>query len=232
MRSQRLNPRGRVYVIIGRHMFSAAQNTVNYLKKWTDAIFVGEPTGSSPNQFGDAVPVKLPNSGLEPYASTVWWQDQDERVKDPWVAPDLAVEMAGTDYDRGYDPVLETALTAKAEPTVDMLVRAAVATGDVAQVKKTVRDFRNDPRHKYSDFANDLNLIGYELMGKKKMDLALAVFEMYAESFPEDFNSWDSLAEGYMNAGEKQKAIADYERSLQLNPKNTNAVAMLAKLRQ
>ena len=232
MRSPRLSQRGRVYVIIGRHTFSAAQNTVNYLKKWTDVIFVGEPTGSSVNQFGDAVPVKLPNSGLMPYASTVWWQDQDERVKDPWLAPDLSVEMSGQDYDHGRDPVLELALSAKPEVPIDEQVRAAVAKGDLARMKEVVREFRNNPRHKYVNFSNELNLFGYELMAQKNMAASIAVLEAYAASFPEDFNSWDSLAEAFMNNGEKQKAIANYKKSLELNPKNTNAVAMLAKLRQ
>jgi tetratricopeptide (TPR) repeat protein len=40
------------------------------------------------------------------------------------------------------------------------------------------------------------------------------------------------LAEALMNRGDKEKAIAYYEKSLALNPKNMNAVAMLAKLRE
>jgi len=232
MRSAKLNQRGKVYVIIGRHTFSAAQNTTNWLKKWTDATFVGEPTGSSPNQFGDAVPVKLPNSGISPYASTVWWQDIDERSQDKWVAPDIAIEMSGEDYRRGYDPILEAAITAIAETPLDQQVRAALAADDLDRVRRLVRDYRHDPRHKYATYENDFNNLGYELMSQKKLEAAVAVFELNVESFPQSFNTWDSLAEALMNRGDKAKAIAYYEKSLALNPKNTNAVAMLAKLRQ
>jgi len=35
-----------------------------------------------------------------------------------------------------------------------------------------------------------------------------------------------------MNAGNRELAIANYERSLQLNPQNRNAVGQLEKLRQ
>jgi len=233
MRSAKLNQRGKVYVIIGRHTFSAAQNTTNWLKKWTDAIFVGEPTGASPNSFGDAVPVKLPNSGLLPYASTVWWQDVDERNPAKWVAPDIAVEMSGEDYRRGVDPVLEATLTAAPEPPLDQQVRAALAGGDdLDRVRKLVRGFRDDPRHRYANFEDAFNLLGYELMSEKKLEAAIAVFELNVESYPKSWNPWDSLAEALMNRGDKEKAIAYYEKSLELNPKNQNAVAMLAKLRQ
>ncbi len=37
--------------------------------------------------------------------------------------------------------------------------------------------------------------------------------------------------EAYMAAGSNELAIANYLRSLELNPDNTNATAMLARLR-
>ena len=58
------------------------------------------------------------------------------------------------------------------------------------------------------------------------------MFELNVESYPKSWNPWDSLAEALMNRGDKEKAIAYYEKSLALNPKNQNAVAMLEKLRQ
>ncbi len=232
LRSPKLNPRGKVYVLIGRHTFSAAQNTVDWLKKWTDAIFVGEPTGSSPNQFGDAVPVKLPNSGIAPYAATVWWQDIDERIKDPWLAPDIAVDMSGDDYRNGRDPVLEAALTASSEPSLAERLRSAVVSGKADQetIREIARRYRADPRHRYASFENEVNLLGYEMMAKKRLDAAVAVLEINTEAFPKSWNAWDSLAEAWMNRGDTARAIAYYRKSLELDPTNENAVAMLAKL--
>jgi len=40
------------------------------------------------------------------------------------------------------------------------------------------------------------------------------------------------LAEGYMKAGQKGLAIANYEKSLELDPKNQNAVDRLKKLKE
>jgi cytochrome c-type biogenesis protein CcmH/NrfG len=50
------------------------------------------------------------------------------------------------------------------------------------------------------------------------------------EAFPQSANAYDSLAEGYMDDGNNAEAIADYQKSLQLNPKNRNAALMLKKL--
>jgi hypothetical protein len=49
IRSEKINKRGKLFVIIGRRTFSAAQNAATYIERHTNATFVGEPTGSSPN---------------------------------------------------------------------------------------------------------------------------------------------------------------------------------------
>jgi predicted negative regulator of RcsB-dependent stress response len=43
---------------------------------------------------------------------------------------------------------------------------------------------------------------------------------------------YDSLGEAYARRGDKQAAIQNYEKSLQLNPQNTNAKARLLELRR
>jgi cytochrome c-type biogenesis protein CcmH/NrfG len=48
---------------------------------------------------------------------------------------------------------------------------------------------------------------------------------------PQSGNAYDSLAEAYMDEGDKAEAIANYEKSLQLNPKNDNAFKTLQRLK-
>ena len=43
---------------------------------------------------------------------------------------------------------------------------------------------------------------------------------------------YDSLAEAYMTAGENERAIEFYKKSLALNPANTNATKMLETLKE
>jgi cytochrome c-type biogenesis protein CcmH/NrfG len=49
-------------------------------------------------------------------------------------------------------------------------------------------------------------------------------------TYPQSGNVYDSLAEAYMDNGDKQLAIENYQKSIQLNPSNKNAVEMLKKL--
>ena len=76
-----------------------------------------------------------------------------------------------------------------------------------------------------------VNRVGYWLLGKKKPKEAIAVFEMNVEDFPASWNVWDSLGEALAEDGQRPRAIASYEKSLALNPSNTNGVEMLRKLR-
>ena len=76
----------------------------------------------------------------------------------------------------------------------------------------------------------EMNRLGYQLLGVKRVKDAIAVFKQNTIDFPNAFNTWDSLAEGYMVSGDKEAAIKFYKKSLELNPDNTNAVQQLKEL--
>jgi CubicO group peptidase (beta-lactamase class C family) len=75
-----------------------------------------------------------------------------------------------------------------------------------------------------------LNGLGYSLMGQQKFAEAIAILKINAELYPQSSNVYDSLGEAYMMSGNKELAIVNYKKSLELDPKNSNAVAMLKKL--
>jgi len=68
-----------------------------------------------------------------------------------------------------------------------------------------------------------------ELQGGRIED-AIIILKLNSEVYPESFNVYDSLGEAYMIAGEKELAIENYKKSLELNPDNSNAVEMLNEL--
>ena len=92
------------------------------------------------------------------------------------------------------------------------------------------RQLKKEEPEGWSFSENELNLFGYQLLARDRTDDAIVILELNVEAFPEAFNTYDSLAEAYMLSGRTEPAIANYERSLELNPDNTNAVAMLARL--
>ncbi|UCC13026.1 MAG: serine hydrolase [candidate division WOR-3 bacterium] len=79
---------------------------------------------------------------------------------------------------------------------------------------------------------NTVNRYGYELLSKGNTSGAIAVFRFNVYLYPESSNVYDSLGEAYMAVGDTQLAIENYERSLELDPNNINAVEMLKKLKQ
>jgi CubicO group peptidase (beta-lactamase class C family) len=79
--------------------------------------------------------------------------------------------------------------------------------------------------------VNTLNNFGYTLLGEKKFGDAIRIFQINVAEYPNDGNTYDSLGEAYMDAGERDLAIQNYEKSLQIDPKNDNAVAKLKQLR-
>ena len=73
--------------------------------------------------------------------------------------------------------------------------------------------------------------VGYRLLGQLKVREAIEVLKLNVEAYPNSANAYDSLGEAYMRAGDTQNAIANYQKSLDLDPKNANAAEMLKKLR-
>lgn len=111
----RVNEPGRLFTIIGRRTFSAAMCLAANLDRETETLFVGEPTGSSPNFIGETSVTHLPWSGLRLSVSTLYWQNsyaQDRRI---WIAPDLAAQISSADVRAGRDPAL-AAIAAYTQP--------------------------------------------------------------------------------------------------------------------
>jgi uncharacterized membrane protein len=82
----------------------------------------------------------------------------------------------------------------------------------------------------YNFDEQELDALGYQLLKAKKYPEAIRIFQLNVEAYPQSFNTYDSLGEAYMDNGDKTRAIANYQKSLRLNPKNNNGVKMLQKL--
>jgi hypothetical protein len=104
------NP-GRLYALIGRNTYSAAQNFITDLDRLTDVVFVGEPSGSKPATHGNESPITLPWSGLQGGLSAVYWQIGDARDKRRWIAPAVFVPPAAQDWLSNRDAAMEVVLT-------------------------------------------------------------------------------------------------------------------------
>jgi tetratricopeptide (TPR) repeat protein len=100
----------------------------------------------------------------------------------------------------------------------------------VDEVIAELRAARAAGTSQYFFLEGDLNALGYQLMNAGQLDDARAVLQLNADVFPGSWNVWDSLAEAHMKAGEHDRAVELYRKSLELNPDNENGKEMLARL--
>lgn len=101
---------GRFFTITGRGTFSAAQFFIDYLENYTNVIFVGEPSSSKGNAFGDSRKIVLPNSGITVRTSIFWWQDWHPLDKRQWIEPNVKAELTSKNYRENIDPALQAIL--------------------------------------------------------------------------------------------------------------------------
>lgn len=107
IRCAKLRDPGRLFVIAGRGTFSAAMMFALDVERYTNAIFVGEPTGARPNHYGDSRKVTLPNSGLTVRVSTLYWQYADPRDARDAIEPQVPAPLRSSDYAANRDPALD-----------------------------------------------------------------------------------------------------------------------------
>jgi len=231
IRADWLRGRGHLFVLIGRRTFSAAQFLVSDLERWTDAIFVGEPTASRGNHYGDSYRIRLPNSGVTVRVSTLYWQFSDPRDLRPWTPPEVATELTFDDYRRNRDPALEAALAWTPEPALADQMRASLGRAGRLAMDSVYRAYRGDPRHRYLSTEDPLNVLGYALLQEGRADDAVAVFSLNTEAFPGSANAHDSRGEALAAAGDTAAAIRAYEMAVRLDPALPGAVDKLRLLR-
>ncbi|MEW5923971.1 MAG: hypothetical protein AB1746_08295 [Candidatus Zixiibacteriota bacterium] len=92
-----------------------------------------------------------------------------------------------------------------------------------------IRKMRSDGSDIYVEEAS-INSIGYYLLSKERFAEAIEIFRFNAEVFPQSANVYDSYAEALMKSGDIENAIINYNKSLELNPDNSNAREMLKNL--
>lgn len=107
IRCEKVNRPGHLFVLIGRRTFSAAMSCAGDIERNTRAIFVGEPTGSSPNHVGETTPIMLPCSKLRLSCASLYWQHAPAMDRRIWIAPSLVAEPSIALFAQNRDPGME-----------------------------------------------------------------------------------------------------------------------------
>jgi hypothetical protein len=184
IQNNELNQYDRTFVLTGRRTFSAAQMLVNELEQYTRVTFVGEPTGSRPDHYGDPKKIRLEHSGLTLRVSRLHWSSYTAFDDREATHPDFLVGWTSDAYFAGRDPALDVALSLH-DIQLKQLVRTAILRGDMVQVGRYLLDAKRAPDTYAEDFPDMLLELGIEFEQEGERDAASLAYQVGLYFYPE-----------------------------------------------
>ena len=116
------------------------------------------------------------------------------------------------------------------KPDYSYAIRQMIDKDGPAGLMEKYKTLKAENPGKYNLDEDAMNTLGYAYLRQEKVEAAKAVFGINVMEFPNSSNAYDSYGEALMIQGQKEEAIMNYQKSLELNPANLNAAAMLAKM--
>ncbi|HZG52469.1 MAG TPA: tetratricopeptide repeat protein, partial [Pyrinomonadaceae bacterium] len=137
------------------------------------------------------------------------------------------------DYRANRDPALQAAIAhhAPRRKLADIL-NEALTEGGVELAARRFREFKAEPVNKYAATEEPLLIAGQRLLNENKPEPALALFKLNAGEHPHSFRSYHALGEAYFRSGDKDRAVENFVKSLELNPRNYDVTERLKQVRQ
>ncbi|THD68789.1 hypothetical protein E7Z59_00215 [Robertkochia marina] len=210
---------GHLFVILGDRTFSACQNLVNELDNYTNAVFVGEPTGENINFYGDNNKEELPHSKIPVYLSFAWWQDKPQWENQQWLPPHVAVQMSFEEFVNNQDPVLDAALNFDDDGFIlDPMghLTTLFMKGDIETLKKDAFMLSKDERYTFFDLESRFVEVGERLANTGQVNEAMFVYQLNTELYPESVASWYGLAKTLKKSGKMEEAKGAGQKALSL----------------
>ena len=116
------------------------------------------------------------------------------------------------------------------KPILPLMISTIKHKGIEAALAKYNAEKTADEAEYYFN-ENQLNILGYELLAKDKVKEAIEIFKLNVSEYPKSSNVYDSLGEAYLKAGNKELALLNYEKSIELDPSNQNAIKIVKELK-
>ncbi len=232
-----------VYLITSPRTFSGGEEFAYDMQTLKRATLVGETTGGGAHPgggrpIGAGLGLWLPVGRSESPVTHGDWEGKGVQPDVPVTADQSFATTYAAALNAAGHPAPPATVTVQAVTDVQFLLPARTAQPDFAAelerrgYDKTEAVYQIFKAHDagFTLFDDELVIWGYDLMAKGRLPAAIAVFKLDTQLHPDSWNAFDSLGEAYQNHGDKDLAIAAYRRSLELDPKNDNAVDHLKTL--
>jgi tetratricopeptide (TPR) repeat protein len=107
-----------------------------------------------------------------------------------------------------------------------------IETKGIDKATEYYKTFKKNKKNKDKLLFSErtMNILGYSYLKKNDLITAIKIFQLNAAEHPNSFNVYDCLGEAYLANGEKEKAIENYKKSIELNPNNENGIKILRTL--
>jgi tetratricopeptide (TPR) repeat protein len=226
-------------ILIGPETFSAGEEFAYNLQAQKRALLIGEKTGGGAHAgrrfpLNERFQIFIPTGrAINPVTGSSW-----ENVG---VLPDLTVNNIQA-LSTALDKARASARVYRENRDKQELDLYLLLSANLKRADTLLTTEQSDSARQVlypmlqtalaSDAINEwsVNNLGYHFLAQKKYQMAILLFQFNTLHFPGSANVFDSLGEAYMHAHNRQKAVENYQKSLQLNPNNQNARYMLEKL--
>lgn len=100
----------------------------------------------------------------------------------------------------------------------------------ISKVKTVETELSGLTPFKYPYSDEQFNDIGFQLLKARKTEEAFKLFKLNECNYPDSWSVYHGLGETYRLMGQKQLALTNYKKSLQLNPNNEESLRAIARL--
>lgn len=93
-------------------------------------------------------------------------------------------------------------------------------------------DLKNNSSSEFTFSESDLTYFGYHLLKENRISEAKSIFKLNIAEYPASWNPYDCYAEACYKNKEYKASLYNYEKSLELNPSNSNAIKMIKRIKE
>jgi CubicO group peptidase (beta-lactamase class C family) len=115
------------------------------------------------------------------------------------------------------------------KPGIAVEIRKIIDTDGLDAAKARYDELRKDKADEYDFSQNVINNLGYSYIDKN-LEASLFIFKANVDLHPQSFKVYDSYGEALLKNGQPDQARENYQKSLELNPGNTNAIEKLRQM--
>lgn len=118
----------------------------------------------------------------------------------------------------------------KIKPSIATKIQGVIDEEGLEAGSNTYSDLKKDKADEFDFGENELNRLGHKYLNNQEVEKALGVFKLNVGAYPKSSNVYGNYASALMKNGDKEGAIENFKKSVELNPANPKAIERLKEL--